>query len=136
MVKLICKDEMILRQKAEPATPEDVDVAKDMLDTLAAHREVCVGMAANMIGINKAIIVVSMGMFDVAMLNPKIVKHIGAYETEEGCLSLIGKRKCRRYREIEVEWQDLSFNRKRSKYTDWIAEIIQHEVDHLNGIII
>ncbi|MCQ2538603.1 MAG: peptide deformylase [Lachnospiraceae bacterium] len=136
MVKPICKDVMFLSKKAEIATAEDIHIAEDLLDTLKAHREGCVGMAANMIGINKAIIVVSMGLFDVAMLNPKIVKRLKPYEAEEGCLSLTGTRKCQRYDEIEVEWQDMNFNRQRSKYTGWIAEIIQHEIDHLNGVVI
>lgn len=136
MVKPICKDVMFLSKKAEIAAAEDIHIAEDLLDTLKAHREGCVGMAANMIGINKAIIVVSMGLFDVAMLNPKIVKRLKPYEAEEGCLSLTGTRKCKRYDEIEVEWQDMNFNRQRSKYTGWIAEIIQHEIDHLNGVVI
>lgn len=94
------------------------------------------GMAANMIGVNRAIIAVNMGFMNVAMFNPKIVKRNGKYETEEGCLSLDGVRKCVRYQEIEVEYEDINFKRQRQKYSGWTAQIIQHECDHLNGIII
>ena len=125
-----------LRQKAEKATKGDFPVAIDLLDTLKAHEDGCVGMAANMIGVNKAIIAVNMGFMNVAMFNPKIVKRNGKYETEEGCLSLDGVRKCVRYQEIEVEYEDINFKRQRQKYSGWTAQIIQHECDHLNGIII
>ena len=114
----------------------DFPVAIDLLDTLKAHEDGCVGMAANMIGVNKAIIAVNMGFMNVAMFNPKIVKRSGKYETEEGCLSLDGVRKCVRYQEIEVEYEDINFKRQRQKYSGWTAQIIQHECDHLNGIII
>ena len=125
-----------LRQRAEKATEADRQTAIDLLDTLKAHEDGCVGMAANMIGVNKAIIAVNMGFMNVAMFNPKIVKRNGKYETEEGCLSLDGVRKCVRYQEIEVEYEDINFKRQRQKYSGWTAQIIQHECDHLNGIII
>ena len=130
------RDLFFLRQKAEKATKADRQTAIDLLDTLKAHEEGCVGMAANMIGVNKAIIAVNMGFMNVAMFNPKIVKRNGKYETEEGCLSLDGVRKCVRYQEIEVEYEDINFKRQRQKYSGWTAQIIQHECDHLNGIII
>jgi len=130
MVKPIMRDLFFLRQKAEKATKGD------LLDTLKAHEDGCVGMAANMIGVNKAIIAVNMGFMNVAMFNPKIVKRNGKYETEEGCLSLDGVRKCVRYQEIKVEYEDINFKRQRQKYSGWTAQIIQHECDHLNGIII
>ena len=130
------RDLFFLRQKAEKATEADRQTAIDLLDTIKAHEDGCVGMAANMIGVNKAIIAVNMGFMNVAMFNPKIVKRNGKYETEEGCLSLDGVRKCVRYQEIEVEYEDINFKRQRQKYSGWTAQIIQHECDHLNGIII
>ena len=136
MVKPIMRDLFFLRQRAEKATEADRQTAIDLLDTLKAHEEGCVGMAANMIGVNKAIIAVNMGFMNVAMFNPKIVKRNGKYETEEGGLSLEGVRKCVRYQEIEVEYEDINFKRQRQKYSGWTAQIIQHECDHLNGIII
>ena len=136
MVKSIMRDLFFLRQRAEKATEADRQTAIDLLDTLKAHEDGCVGMAANMIGVNKAIIAVNMGFMNVAMFNPKIVKRNGKYETEEGCLSLDGVRKCVRYKEIEVEYEDINFKRQRQKYSGWTAQIIQHECDHLNGIII
>lgn len=136
MIKPIMKDIFFLSQKSVPATKEDRQVALDLLDTLKAHEEGCVGMAANMIGVKKQIIAVNMGVMNVAMFNPKIVKKSGKYETEEGCLSLEGVRKCSRYQTIEVEYQDMNFDKKRQKYSGWIAQIIQHECDHCNGIII
>lgn len=136
MVKPIMRDLFFLRQRAEKATEADRQTAIDLLDTLKAHEDGCVGMAANMIGVNKAIIAVNMGFMNVAMFNPKIVKRNGKYETEEGCLSLEGVRKCVRYQEIEVEYEDINFKRQRQKYSGWTAQIIQHECDHLNGIII
>ena len=136
MVKPIMRDLFFQRQRAEKATEADRQTAIDLLDTLKAHEEGCVGMAANMIGVNKAIIAVNMGFMNVAMFNPKIVKRNGKYETEEGCLSLDGVRKCVRYQEIEVEYEDINFKRQRQKYSGWTAQIIQHECDHLNGIII
>lgn len=136
MVKPIMRDLFFLRQRAEKATEADRQTAIDLLNTLKAHEDGCVGMAANMIGVNKAIIAVNMGFMNVAMFNPKIVKRNGKYETEEGCLSLDGVRKCVRYQEIEVEYEDINFKRQRQKYSGWTAQIIQHECDHLNGIII
>lgn len=135
-VKPIMKDILFLSQKAEPATRADKQVAIDLLDTLQAHKDGCVGMAANMIGVNKAVIAVNMGMVNVIMFNPRIVKKAGAFDTEEGCLSLSGVRKCTRYREIEVTYQDMNFKAQRQKFSGWVAQIIQHEVDHLSGIII
>ena len=136
MVKSIMRDLFFLRQRAEKATEADRQTAIDLLDTLKAHEDGCVGMAANMIGVNKAIIAVNMGFMNVAMFNPKIVKRNGKYETEEGCLSLDGVRKCVRYQEIKVEYEDINFKRQRQKYSGWTAQIIQHECDHLNGSII
>ena len=136
MVRTIVKDIFFLGQKSEPATKSDISVGKDLQDTLEVNRAGCVGMAANMIGVNKAIIAVNMGFMNVAMFNPKIVKRSGKYETEEGCLSLTGVRKCTRYQEIEVEYQDMNFKKQRQKYTGWTAQIIQHEIDHCNGIVI
>ena len=136
MVRTIVKDIFFLGQKSEPATKSDISVGKDLQDTLEVNRAGCVGMAANMIGVNKAIIAVNMGFMNVAMFNPKIVKRNGKYETEEGCLSLDGVRKCVRYQEIEVEYEDINFKRQRQKYSGWTAQIIQHECDHLKGIII
>ena len=136
MIRDICKDELFLARKAAPALPEDLPIAQDLLETLIAHKDGCVGMAANMIGVKKCIIAVNMGFMNMAMFNPKIVKRNGKYETEEGCLSLDGVRKCVRYQEIEVEYEDINFKRQRQKYSGWPAQIIQHECDHLNGIII
>ena len=136
MIKDIMKDPLFLAQKSTDATKADQQVVVDLLDTLRANLDHCVGMAANMIGVNKAIIAVNMGFMNVAMFNPKIVKRNGKYETEEGCLSLDGVRKCVRYQEIKVEYEDINFKRQRQKYSGWTAQIIQHECDHLNGIII
>ena len=136
MIKDIMKDPLFLAQKSTDATKADQQVVVDLLDTLRTNLDHCVGMAANMIGVNKAIIAVNMGFMNVAMFNPKIVKRNGKYETEEGCLSLDGVRKCVRYQEIEVEYEDINFKRQRQKYSGWTAQIIQHECDHLNGIII
>ncbi len=136
MVRPIMKDVFFLSQKSEPATETDQQAAADLLDTLKAHEAGCEGMAANMIGVRKSIIAVNMGFVNVVMYNPKIVKRTGAYETEEGCLSLEGVQKCKRYREIELEYQDSSFKKQRQKYSGWIAQIIQHECDHLQGILI
>ena len=136
MVCEICREEAFLAQKAEAATAEDLDVAQDLLDTLAAHRDGCVGMAANMIGVNKRIIAFdNEGTYEV-MLNPVIVKRSGPYEAEEGCLSLAGTRKTKRYRSIKVQWQNEKLQTRRKTFADWTAEIIQHEIDHCDGIII
>lgn len=136
MVRPIMKDVFFLGQKSEPATEEDLQVARDLLDTLKANREHCVGMAANMIGVKKRIIVVNMGIMDIAMLNPVILSKRKPFETEEGCLSLVGVRKTTRYQEIEVEYLDLNMKKQKKSYQGWIAQIIQHECDHLEGIII
>ena len=130
------RDVIFLSQKAEPATEADRQIAVNLLDTLKANEERCVGLAANMIGEKKAIIALNMGIVNVAMLNPVIVKRSGPFETEEGCLSLTGVRRTRRYKEIEVEYQDMQFQRRRQKFTGWTAQIIQHECDHLEGILI
>ena len=136
MVREICKDEAFLAQQAASATAEDLAVVQDLLDTLAAHREGCVGMAANMIGVNKRIIAFdNEGTYEV-MLNPVIVKRSGPYEAEEGCLSLAGTRKAKRYRSIKVQWQNEKLQTRLKTFTDWTAEIIQHEIDHCDGIII
>lgn len=136
MVKKIVKDEFFLKQKSEPATKADMQVVVDLLDTLKANEAGCVGLAANMIGVKKCIIAVNMGFMNVAMINPVIIAKSGPYEAEEGCLSLTGTRKTTRYEEIEVEYFDASWNKKCHKFSGWVAEIIQHEVDHCNGIII
>ena len=136
MILPIMRDMMFLSQPSEKATKADAQVIVDLVDTLNAHLDGCVGMAANMIGIRKRIIVVRMGPVSVAMVNPEIVSKSGKYETEEGCLSLMGQRKCTRWREIEVSYQDASFLPRRQKYSGWIAQIIQHEIDHCNGVVI
>ena len=136
MVKEIVKDIMFLSQKAEKATEKDKYIANDLLDTLKANKDRCVGLAANMIGYNKSIICVSGGFYDFVMINPVITKKRGEYQTEEGCLSLIGERKCKRYNEIEVDYLNINFTKQHGKYTEFVAEIIQHEIDHTNGIII
>ncbi|MBQ2270502.1 MAG: peptide deformylase [Firmicutes bacterium] len=136
MVKQVVRDVFFLSQKSEPATKDDVQVGRDLQDTLKANREACVGMAANMIGVKKNIIIVSMGMFDVVMFNPVITKQEGPYETEEGCLSLDGVRPTTRYQIIEVEYQDFDWKTQKVKLSGWTAQIVQHEVDHLSGRII
>ena len=136
MVKPIMRDMMFLSQPSENALPADKQVITDLVDTLNNHLDGCVGMAANMIGVRKRIIVVRMGMISMPMVNPVIVAKSGEYEAEEGCLSLVGVRKCKRWREIEVSYQDAAFLPRRQKYSGWIAQIIQHEIDHCNGVII
>ncbi len=136
MVKPIVKDVMFLGQKSEPATDADRQIIIDLQDTLRAHKDGCVGMAANMIGYKKSIIIVSMGPFDMVMVNPVITKKTGAYQTEESCLSLTGKRATTRYQEIEVEYQDVNFKKKKDKFSGYMAQIICHEVDHTMGIVI
>lgn len=136
MIRPIMKDVFFLSQKSEPATKADDQVVQDLLDTLKANEAGCVGMAANMIGVKKRIIVVNVGFVNIPMLNPVITKKSGPYEAEEGCLSLIGVRKTTRYQEIEVEYFDRNWKKQKQKYTGWVAQIIQHECDHLEGIII
>ncbi len=135
-IRPIMRDTLFLSQRALPATGEDLSVARDLLDTLAAHSHECVGMAANMIGVNKAIIAIRIGSANVAMLNPVIVRRSGPYTTQEGCLSLDGTRSCTRYQEIVVTYQDTNLRAQRQKFSGWTAEILQHEIDHLKGIII
>ena len=136
MVREICKDEAFLAQKAEPATTDDLVVAQDLLDTLTAHKDGCVGMAANMIGVNKRIIAFDNEGEYTVMFNPVIVKQIGAYEAEEGCLSLTGTRHTKRFRTIKVQWQNEKFQTRLKTFTGWTSEIIQHEIDHCEGILI
>ncbi len=136
MIKPIVKDVLFLGQKSAPATKNDLPVAQDLQDTLLANRNRCVGMAANMIGVKKRIIIVNMGMFNIVMFNPVITEKEGPYETEEGCLSLTGVRKTTRYERIIVEYQDSSWKKHRQEYSGWTAQIIQHECDHLEGVII
>ena len=136
MIRDICKDEAFLARKAEPATADDLGTAQDLLDTLAAHKEGCVGMAANMIGVNKRIIVFDDdGKYQV-MFNPVIVKRDRPYEAEEGCLSLTGRRKTKRFQTIKVQWQNEKFQIRLKTFTGWTAEIIQHEIDHCEGVLI
>ena len=136
MVRDICKDEGFLAQKAQPATLDDLDTARDLLDTLIAHKAGCVGMAANMIGINKRTIAFDNEGDYMVMLNPVIVKQSGPYEAEEGCLSLTGTRKTKRFQTIKVQWQNEKLQTRLKTFTGWTAEIIQHEIDHCEGILI
>ena len=136
MVREIVHDPIFLGQKSAPATAEDVSVAQDLLETLVAHKDGCVGMAANMIGVLKRIIAFEDGEKYTAMFNPEIIRAAEPYETEEGCLSLSGIRKTKRYRSIKVQYQNEKFQTRFKTYTGWTAQIIQHEVDHCNGILI
>ena len=136
MVCEICRDEAFLAQKAEPAAAEDLGTARDLLDTLIAHKGGCVGMAANMIGVNKRIIAFDNEGEYTVMLNPVIIKESGAYEAEEGCLSLTGTRKVRRFKSIKVQWQNEKLQTRLKTFTGWTAEIIQHEIDHCEGVLI
>ena len=136
MEREIMKDPFFLGQKSESATKEDVAIGRDLMDTLRAHRDGCVGMAANMIGIRKNIIIVNMGIMDMVMFNPRILSAKKPFETEEGGLSLTGVRKTTRYEDIEVEFRDMDWKLQRRAFTGWTAQIIQHEVDHCNGIVI
>lgn len=136
MVKKIVKDPLFLAQKSVDATEVDKQVVTDLLDTLRANLDHCVGMAANMIGVNKSIIVVASGPFQFAMINPVITKKSGEYKTEEGCLSLDGVRPCIRYDEIEVDYLDSNFKPQHGKYSGFTAQVIQHEVEHCNGVVI
>ena len=136
MIKEIVRDIFFLGQRSEEDTEQDLAVGRDLQDTLRANQDRCVGMAANMIGVRKRIIIVNAGPVNVVMYNPRILKKDTPYETEEGCLSLDGVRKTTRYENIEVEYQDSGWRKCRQRYTGWTAQIIQHEIDHLNGIII
>ena len=130
------KDPAFLAQKSSDSTLMDLAIANDLKDTLRYHKEHCVGMAANMIGVHKKIIAINYFPFEMVMLNPRITKKMKPYKTEEGCLSLTGVRKTTRYQKIEVEYQDLSFNKKTFACEGFVAQIIQHEIDHCNGIVI
>ena len=136
MIRDIMKNETFLSQKAEPATPDDLPVAQDLLDTLAAHKAGCVGMAANMIGVNKRIIAFDNEGKYMVMFNPEIIKKSGPYETEEGCLSLTGIRKAKRWQSIKVQYQNEQFQTRFKTFTGWTAQIIQHEIDHCEGVLI
>ena len=136
MIREICKDVIFLAQKAEPATPDDLPVAADLLETLEYHKDGCVGMAANMIGVNKRIIAFDNEGEYMVMFNPEILRKSGPYETEEGCLSLTGVRPIKRWKTIKVQWQNEKFQQRIKNFTGWTAEIIQHEIDHCEGIII
>ncbi|MDO5547132.1 MAG: peptide deformylase [Eubacteriales bacterium] len=136
MVRPIVKDIFFLQQKSSPATPMDIPVIHDLLDTLEANRAGCVGLAANMIGVRKCVIAVSLGVANLAMVNPEIVRKEKPYETEEGCLSLSGVRKTTRYETIEVSYLDKMFRPHKQTFSGWTAQIIQHEIDHCNGILI
>ena len=136
MIKDICHDVFFLSQNAIKATKEDVGIGKDLEDTLRANKDRCVGMAANMIGVNKRIIIVNIGFNNLVMFNPIIIKKEEPYTTVEGCLSLPGQRNTTRYQHIEVEYEDYSFNKKRIKLSGYFAQIVQHEIDHLEGILI
>ena len=136
MVREIMRDEAFLSQKAEPATLEDLPVAQDLLDTLTAHKDGCVGMAANMIGVCRRIIVFDNEGKHMVMFNPEIIKKSGPYEAEEGCLSLTGTRKARRWQSIKVQYQNEQFQTRFKTFTGWTAQIIQHEIDHCEGILI
>lgn len=136
MVRNVVRDPMFLGQKSVDATEADKQVVIDLLDTLRANLDHCVGMAANMIGVKKNIIVVAAGAFQFAMVNPVITKKSGEFQTEEGCLSLDGVRTCTRYREIEVDYLDQNFKKQHGKYSGFTGQIIQHEVDHCHGIVI
>ena len=133
MVREIIRDETFLSQKADPATLEDLPVAQDLMDTLTAHRDGCVGMAANMIGVCRRIIVFDNEGKHMVMFNPEIIKKSGPYEAEEGCLSLTGTRKARRWQSIKVQYQNERFQ---TRFTGWTAQIIQHEIDHCEGVLI
>ncbi len=136
MVRPVMKDPIFLAQKSEPATPADLGVAQDLLDTLIANQDGCVGMAANMIGVAKCIIAFDNDGEYMVMFNLKIIKRTGPYETEEGCLSLAGTRKVKRWQAIKVEYQNEKFQTRIKSFTGWTAEIIQHEVDHCDGVLI
>ena len=136
MIREIMRDEAFLAQKAEPATSDDLSVAEDLLETLIAHKDGCVGMAANMIGVNKRIIAFECDGSYMVMFNPEVIKKSEPYMTEEGCLSLSGTRLVKRWKSIKVQYQTEQFQTRFKTFTDWTAEIIQHEIDHCEGIII
>lgn len=136
MIRPIMKDPIFLAQKSSPAAAPDLPVAQDLRDTLKAHREGCVGMAANMIGVSRRIIIFDDNGSATVMLNPEIIRCSGAYEAEEGCLSLTGTRRAKRYRSIKVQYQNEQFQTRLKTYTGFTAQIIQHEIDHCNGVLI
>ena len=137
MVREIVHDPILLGAKSEAATKDDLQVAQDLLDTLVANKETCVGMAANMIGVRKRIIVFDNEGAYMTMFNPEIIKMSGPYDTEEGCLSLLdGPRPCKRYQTIKVRWQNEQFQTRIKTFTGWPGQIIQHEIDHCNGVLI
>ena len=136
MIRDICRDEAFLSQKSEPAGPEDLAVAADLLETLEFHKEGCVGMAANMIGVSKRIIAFETEKGYQLMFNPVILRRDGPYQTEEGCLSLDGVRPVKRWNTIKVCWQNEAMQERRKTFTGWTAQIIQHEIDHCDGILI
>lgn len=136
MIRDICKEEAFLAQKAAPAAQEDLPVAKDLLETLEAHKDGCVGLAANMIGVNKRIIAFDNQGTYMVMFNPEILQKSDPYETEEGCLSLSGLRKTKRFKRIKVRYQNQQFQVRFKTFTGWTAQIIQHEIDHCEGILI
>ena len=136
MIQPIVRDVMFLSCKSQMATAEDLPVARDLADTLRAHAHECVGMAANMIGVNKRIIAFDCDGEYMVMFNPIIVKKSGPYDTEEGCLSLTGTRKAKRFQTVKVQWQNEKFQTRLKTFTGWTAEIIQHEIDHCEGIVI
>lgn len=136
MIREICRDETFLVQKAAPATADDLATAQDLLDTLIAHKDGCVGMAANMIGVNKRIIAFDNEGSYMVMFNPEIIKKTEPYQTEEGCLSLTGIRPAKRWKTIKVRWQNEKFQERIKTFTGWTAQIIQHEIDHCSGILI
>ena len=137
MVRPLVHDPILLARKSAPATAEDLEIARDLLDTLTAHRESCVGMAANMIGVTKCVIAFDCEGTYMVMLNPEILSASGEYETEESCLSLLGgPRKTKRFQKIKVRWQNEQLQTRIKTFTGWTAQIIQHEVDHCHGILI
>lgn len=137
MVKELVHDPILLAMKSETAAKDDLQTAQDLADTLLSHKDSCVGMAANMIGVRKRIIVFDNGGEYMTMLNPEILKRSEPYETEEGCLSLLGgPRKCKRYRSVKVKWQTVDFQTRIKTFTGFTAQIIQHEIDHCDGILI
>ena len=136
MVRAIVKNPVFLAQPSEPATSADAGVVADLMDTLRANAERCVGLAANMIGVRKRILVFSAGILPVAMLNPTVIARSEPYEAEEGCLSLPGTRKAKRYCSIKVQYQNEQFQTRLKTFTGWTAQIIQHEIDHCNGVLI
>ena len=136
MVRQIIRDTFFLSQKSESASAADRDAVRDLIDTVRANADRCAGMAANMIGIRKRIIAFNAGPLTVALINPEIIRREQPYEAEEGCLSLSGVRKTTRYQTIEVRYLDTSFKPRKQVYTGWIAQVIQHEIDHCNGILI